>query len=575
MSPPFDLQEPSELDAAKTDPDLGAARRAVDRPRTRVGRYTIIQQIGSDPMSSVYLAAMAGPAAQAQVVAIKHVHPHLARDPDFSSVFIDQATLASRIRHRNVLPILEVMIEGPEIFLVLEQVDGAGLAALVRAAHARQRPIPLPIAVALAIDILNGVHAAHEARTQTGAPLHILHRAVSPQNVLVGADGTARLYDVGLAKAWQATRAGRRHRLAQDACYLAPEQIRQEPLTRAADIFAASALAWELITSRPLFTGGGELERMVGVLDRRGLLAPSAVAPHIPQPLDRIILKGLAEDLQRRHPSALAMAEAIERVVRPASRRQVGEWVAETAGPALFRSGPLLEGLTSVEALSAPTTVRGPTRRVWPGLQADRWVGHLRRVHGRLEQVRTRVAAERRPLMGALAGALLIATALVVRCPADPPAVQAELTPVPSAAVIEPLSPVVVPDQPAPEPPAPEPPPAVAEVTPPPAPEPPPAVAEEQAPVAKAEPPAPPASVEQPPRRRARVFSLEQALEAEEVEEPEVSLAENADSVAPLPATSEASAILNEPANPAPEQVKLRRKRAPLVTEDRRVPLLE
>jgi serine/threonine-protein kinase len=613
MSPPLDVQEPSTFDSAKTDPDWGA-RPQVDRRRSRVGRFTLLQPIGSDAIGTVYLARIAGPAAQAQVAAIKQLHPHLARDPDFSSVFIDQATLASRVRHRNVLPLLEVVIEGPDIFLVMEQVDGAGLAALVRAAGARQRAIPLPIAVALAIDVLQGVHAAHEARTRTGAPLQILHRSVCPQNVLVGVDGVARLFDIGLAKAWNASRAGQRPRAAQDSCYLAPEQIRQELLTRAADIFSASALFWELVTSQPLFTGTGELERMVGVLDRRGLRAPSSVAAHVPEPLDRIILKGLAEDLQRRYPTALAMAEAIERVVRPASQRQVSQWVQETAGSGLFRSAALLEDKTAVDR-TAPPRVRSvpPPPRPRP-VQVNRWRGHLQKVRGRIADVggriadvgghlRGRVPTDRRAVLGAAAGALLLAITLIARWSSHhPTAVQAELALPPSNAVIEPLvqpepaapEPVIAPE-PIPE--APPPPPAlavaVATAAVPEAPVPPaePSPATEETATAAAEPavraardlPAkqglrraslPPL----PPYPRARTRSPAVQLESEpepEPIEPEVSLVETGRPGAPVATDSETSAILNEPASPTPDTAKQRRKRAPLVTENRRVPLLE
>src|SRR5258708_2848873 len=204
-------------------------------------------------MASVHFGRFAGPGGFARTVAVKRMHPHLAKDPDFALMFVDEARTAARIRHPNVVATLDVLTASGELLIVMEYVHGESLGALMRLAAARKSRIPPPVACALVTDVLLGLHAAHEATDDHGQPLGIVHRDVSPENVLVGADGTARVLDFGVAKAVGRLQVTREGQIKGKIPYMSPEQVRGHALGRATDIFSASAVLWEMLAGRRLF----------------------------------------------------------------------------------------------------------------------------------------------------------------------------------------------------------------------------------------------------------------------------------------------------------------------------------
>src|SRR5262245_10952128 len=168
------------------------------RPVLVAGRYALYGRIASGGMASVHFGRLFGAAGFSRVVAIKRLHPQLATDAAFVSAFVDEARLASRIRHPNAVPVLDVVTEGDEVLLVMEYVHGEKLSTLLRLSSEKREPVPIPIASAVICDMLRGLHAAHEATSADGAPLGIVHRDVSPQNVLVSAEGSALVADFGI-----------------------------------------------------------------------------------------------------------------------------------------------------------------------------------------------------------------------------------------------------------------------------------------------------------------------------------------------------------------------------------------
>jgi eukaryotic-like serine/threonine-protein kinase len=184
-------------------PGTGTLRPVdVAKPTVRViGRYALYDVLASGGMATVHIGRLLGPVGFSRTVAIKRLHPRYAGDPEFVSMFLEEARLVARIRHPHVVPMLDVVATAGELFLVMEYVAGESLARLAHAAAERGERVPLRVSVAILSGLLQGLHAAHEAHDEHGQPLGIVHRDVSPQNVLVGSDGQARVLDFGIAKA--------------------------------------------------------------------------------------------------------------------------------------------------------------------------------------------------------------------------------------------------------------------------------------------------------------------------------------------------------------------------------------
>jgi eukaryotic-like serine/threonine-protein kinase len=284
-------------------------------------------------MASVHLGRLLGHAGFARTVAIKRLHPQYAEDPEFVAMLLDEARLVARIRHPNVVPTLDVAATDGELFLVMEYVQGESLSALVRASAARGEPIDPGIATTLLAGVLHGLHSAHEARGEQNEPLGIVHRDVSPQNVLVGADGVARVLDFGIAKAANRVQTTKEGQLKGKVAYMAPEQL-DGVTSPATDVYAASAVLWETLTSRRLFSGESDPAVLKLVLEGR-IDPPSRHAPGVPKALDALVLRGLSAWPEDRFPSAEAMALALENVLPPVPASRIGAWVALTAKDAL------------------------------------------------------------------------------------------------------------------------------------------------------------------------------------------------------------------------------------------------
>lgn len=301
-------------------------------PRDRVGRYAITGEIATGGMATVHYGRLIGPGGFTRGVAIKRLHPQFAKDPHFVAMFLDEARLASRIRHPNVVPILDVVAEEGELFLVMEFIPGEAISKLFRKTP---EGLPASIASSIGVGMLEGLHAAHEARGDDGEALAIVHRDVSPQNVLIGSDGVARLIDFGVAKAVGNASATRDGQIKGKVAYMAPEQIRAEAIDRRADLYAASVVLWELVTGKRYFDESGTDAAVVLRTLTKEPVAPSTVRPEVSAELDQVILKGLSRDPSQRYATAREMAQALEKVAPPAAARDVARWVDAKAGEAL------------------------------------------------------------------------------------------------------------------------------------------------------------------------------------------------------------------------------------------------
>jgi serine/threonine-protein kinase len=253
-------------------------------------------------------------------------------------MLLDEARLAARIRHPNVVPMLDVVsVESPtgdELFLVMEYVHGESLARLAKLSRLRGENVPIEIAASVVSHALHGLHAAHEAKSERGTPLDIVHRDVSPQNILVGVDGIGRVLDFGIAKATSRLQVTLEGQLKGKLAYMAPEQLEPHDVDRRVDIWAASVVLWELLTGRRLFHGDHPARVMKSVLSL-DIERPSAIAADIPRDLDDLVMRGLSRDPAGRFATAREMAVALERTGVVATQATIGAWVERIAADSL------------------------------------------------------------------------------------------------------------------------------------------------------------------------------------------------------------------------------------------------
>lgn len=319
----------------------------------RVGRYLLCDKIAAGGMASVYFGRLEGPSGFSKTVAIKRLHPQLVRMPDFRNMILEEGRLAARIRHPNVVPPLDVLSEAGELLLVMEYVHGESLSKLMKGAWAQNERVPLAVAAAITANMFHGLHAAHEARDEAGVPLDIVHRDISPQNVIVGVDGIARVIDFGIAKAVTSAESTSQGTVKGKVPYLAPEQLEGEITTRRTDLYAAAVVFWESLAGKRLFEGQDDAEILQRIVQMT-IPPPSSLNPAVPRAVDDIILRGLARKPSDRYATAREMALALETCVPLATTTQVGAWTERLAAQALRERA---NKLAQVEKLSidAPT----------------------------------------------------------------------------------------------------------------------------------------------------------------------------------------------------------------------------
>ena len=335
-----------------------------------LGRYLLADAIAAGGMATIHLGRLLGPVGFARTVAIKRLHPQFAKDPEFVAAFLDEARLAARIQHPNVAQTLDVVATEGELFLVMEYVVGESLARLMKRLRRRNLALPPPIASAVVTHTLYGLHAAHDAKSDDGEPLAIVHRDVSPHNILVGVDGITRVVDFGIAKAAKRTKETEVGRIKGKIAYMAPEQVKSEPLDRRSDVFAAGIVLWEALTGRRLFEDTDPFLVMSQVLEAP-LVPPSRHMPALSPEVDAVVMRALSRPRELRFQTAREMAIALERALMPALSREVGEWVENTVGDEIRERGRALSSLEREESESGVTASLLPTSAAGDDATAD------------------------------------------------------------------------------------------------------------------------------------------------------------------------------------------------------------
>lgn len=337
-----------------------------------VGRYAIYGEIASGGMAAVHLGRLLGPVGFSKTVAIKQLHAQFAKDEEFVSMFIDEARLAARIHHPNVVQTLDVVQHDDQLLLVMEYVHSVQLSTLTRLARKRGEKIPPSIVVAIVSNLLRGLHAAHEASDEHGKPLNIVHRDISPHNVLVGTDGVARVIDFGVAKAAGRLQQTATGQLKGKVPYMAPEQVRGQPVTRQTDVFSSGIVLWETLLAQRLFAADNDAAIISEILGRE-LEPPSRVDGEIPPSFDAVVMRALERDVSKRFATAREMAEALETADRVAPPSEVSAWLEEIAVEQLAKRSSLIADVESTSAVRmAPGALQQVGNLVEPQSPSDR-----------------------------------------------------------------------------------------------------------------------------------------------------------------------------------------------------------
>ncbi|MBL8909808.1 MAG: serine/threonine protein kinase [Archangium sp.] len=285
-----------------------------------IGRYVVLEQFAAGGMATVHFGCVTGSQGFRRIVAIKRMRPGLMDEPAARAALIDEGRIASRVRHVNVVQTLDVVAQGNELLLVLEYVLGESLDKLLKLSVERRAPIPTGVVASILAGALRGLHAAHTARGEDGAALDLVHRDVSPHNILIDASGVARVADFGIAKARGRLQHTQTGQLKGKLAYVAPEQIHGDCSPRS-DLFSVGVVLWECLALKRLFSGQNEAEVLSAVL--------LAVVPPIEGADPRLLSiarRALSRRPEDRFTSALEMAEAVE-AVGVASSSEVSAWL--------------------------------------------------------------------------------------------------------------------------------------------------------------------------------------------------------------------------------------------------------
>jgi serine/threonine-protein kinase len=300
----------------------------------RLGNYEPLLELASGGMATVYLARQLGAAGFERLVVIKRVHPHLLGNRDFYDMFRDEARVASLIRHQNVVPVTNVAESDGELFLVMEYVESVSLGTLVKTTNANDELVPPRVLARILCDVLAGLHAAHDGLDMMGAPLHVVHRDVSPQNIIIGTDGSSRIIDFGIAQAADRLSDTKTGSLKGKLAYMAPEQTTGRPTDKRIDIFSAGVTLHEALTGKRLFRGENDIETLKRIVEQP-IPDPSSIVPDLPWPLDAVVQRALARNPDERYPTAAAFQEALEAAIAPASPREVAAYLKSKVGDRL------------------------------------------------------------------------------------------------------------------------------------------------------------------------------------------------------------------------------------------------
>jgi serine/threonine protein kinase len=277
---------------------------------TETGKYLLLDRIALGGMAEIYRAKSLGVEGFERIVVLKRILPQLAEDAEFVQMFVHEAKIAVQLSHANICPIYELGKIGATHFIAMEYVWGRDLREILRRFKMLGQPMPPPMAAWITCKILEALDYAHRKRDAEGRPLAIIHRDISPQNILVSYEGLVKLIDFGIAKAAGRATQTQAGVIKGKLGYMSPEQIMGRPIDHRSDIFATSGVLHEALTGEKLFSGNNDIE-IIDKVRQADVPPPSSLASHVPPQLDQIVLRGLARDPNDRYQTAGEMQEAL------------------------------------------------------------------------------------------------------------------------------------------------------------------------------------------------------------------------------------------------------------------------
>jgi serine/threonine-protein kinase len=284
-------------------------------PGMVLGRYELLLPIAQGGMATVWAARQKGSRGFQKTVAIKTMLPALSEDPQFEQMFLDEAALAAKIHHPHVAEILDLGEQDEILYIVMEWIDGEALSVIHKASRKNQAQVPARLSLRIAMQACAGLHAAHELRDENDVPLMLVHRDVSPQNVLVTYDGIVKLVDFGVAKAvGRASGETNAGQLKGKVPYMSPEQARGGTVDRRTDIFAMGIVLYKMTTGIHPFLGENDLVTMRNIISRP-LLPPRVKNPGFPPEVEQILVKCLQKDPDKRYQTMAELGTAVERAL--------------------------------------------------------------------------------------------------------------------------------------------------------------------------------------------------------------------------------------------------------------------
>jgi eukaryotic-like serine/threonine-protein kinase len=314
---------------ASPAPSVGNSQYEIG-PGHVLGRYELLMPIAAGGMAMVWAARLKGTRGFQKIVAVKTMLPKLSEDDQFEKMFLDEASLASKVRHPNACEILDLGEQDGVLFLAMEWIDGVPLNQLMKAAK-QKGGVPTTVATRIVMQASAGLHAAHELTDGKGKLIGLVHRDISPQNILVTFDGVAKVVDFGVAKATAlgdgATQVGQ---LKGKVSYMAPEQVRGEPIDRRADVFAMGIVLYALTTGKHPFRKESEGATLFAITAPEPVIAPRKFMPDYPEALELVLLKALEKDRDQRYASASELLRALDKALPPSARgsdEEVGAFV--------------------------------------------------------------------------------------------------------------------------------------------------------------------------------------------------------------------------------------------------------